>query len=77
MSLHIPKGCVHNFSKLTKGDIKHLLHLMQSWSEWEKISPGVGKQLKGLYQHLERLGQLTEDLPDSVPQNFASAAMDW
>jgi len=77
MLLFIPKGCAHNFTKLSVEDIRYLVKLMESWSEWEDICHGVERQMRGVHQHLLRLNELAKGKTEMFAQNFGSVALDW
>ena len=78
MAVHIPKGAMHNFTKLTVDDINRLLRLMERWDEWDVISPGVQQRLHPLECHLKKLSALAQTAPPSaLRQNFGTVAGDW
>ena len=77
MMLHIPKACIHGFTKLSRSDIAYLLKLMEGWEEWEKIHNGI----KGVFAEIERTlkdcHNLAEDPEAKDTVNFGSVALDW
>ena len=76
MMLHIPKGCIHSFTKLGYDDANYLLQLMARWNEWETIHPGVKKMFQKIQRHLEAdVSAITQGAPPT--RNFLSVAHDW
>jgi len=75
--LHLPKGCLHSFTKLSKRDMKTLLSLMEDWRPWEGIHCGVEEELRGLEAHLNKCDRMAQTGNDDEAVNFVSIASDW